>query len=72
VVNGRRDGTARAARAQVWINRREVVSATTVDGQPIIERTVTLKAENTLAVRFGGRPRSELLLILESDRWDEP
>jgi hypothetical protein len=72
VVNGRPDGTARAARAQVWINRREVVSATTVDGQPIIERTVTLKAENTLAVRFGGRPRSELLLLLESDRWDEP
>lgn len=71
VVNGRPDGTARAARAQVWINRREVVSATAVDGQPIIERTVTLEAENTLAVRFGGRPSSELLLILESGRRDE-
>jgi hypothetical protein len=72
VVNGRVDGAARAARAQVWINRREVVSATTIDGQAVIERTVTLRTDNALAVRFGGRPSSELLLIIESDRWGEP
>ena len=71
VVNGRADGTARASRAQVWINRREVVSAATIDRRAIVKRAVMLKADNTLAVRFGGRPSSELLLVIESDRWDE-
>lgn len=72
LVNGRPDGTARAARAQVWINRREVVSARTVEGRAIIERAVTLRANNTLAVRFAGRPSSELLLIIESESWNAP
>jgi hypothetical protein len=71
VVNGLPDGTARAASAQVWMNGREILSPRDLGNNvAVIERQVTLGAENQLAVRFAGQPStSELLIIIESEKW---
>ena len=72
ILNGGAGGTTRAALVQVWINQRVVVTSPEADGQRIVERAVTLRRTNALAVRFAGRPRGELLILIESDRWDVP
>jgi hypothetical protein len=72
ILNGGAAGKTRAALVQVWINQRVAVASPEADGQRIIERAVTLRRSNTLAVRLAGRPTGELLIIIESDRWDVP
>jgi hypothetical protein len=66
VVNGVAGGGLRVTSAQVWLNDRQVLGPSDFSNKmDVIDRAVTLNAENELAVRLAGAPGSKLLLILK-------
>ena len=70
VVSGRPDGSLRATSAQVWINGVEILSSSDFGNNvALIQRAVTLAADNELAVRFAGQPASEMQIFIESAGW---
>lgn len=70
VVSGEPGGTSRVTSAVVLVNERQVLGPSDFgDEVDIIDRDVTLSAENELGVRLAGAPGSKMLVIIRSRDW---
>lgn len=55
---------------RIWLNGQEIVSPQHFGNNvAVIERTVTLQAENELKVRLGGAPGGRIVVVIDAASW---
>lgn len=59
-----------AESGRIWLNGQELVSPQHFGHNvPLIERTITLQADNELRVRLGGAPGGRIVIVIDAANW---